>query len=99
MKGIFFWATVDIFWVMESWVMKKLLGPNGRMKTQLSQILPPGRLEPSQIMLKELRGIVGSSHPSSMIHFRAVWILSHLNNWTKKYYLGTIHSYLVGINY
>ena len=37
MKGIFFWATVDIFWVMESWVTKKLLGPNGRAKTQFSQ--------------------------------------------------------------
>ena len=39
MKGIFFWATVDIFWVMESWVTKKLLGPNGRAKTQFSLYL------------------------------------------------------------
>ena len=39
MKIIFFLGTVDIFWVMESWVMKKLLGPNGRAKTQFSQII------------------------------------------------------------
>ena len=37
MKIIFFLGTVDIFWVMESWVMKKLLGPNVRAKTQFSQ--------------------------------------------------------------
>ena len=36
MKRIIFWATVDIFWVMENWVMKKLLGPNGQAKTQFS---------------------------------------------------------------
>ena len=73
---------------------KKLKSPRDDNK-----ILPPDHLEPSQIVLKELRGIVGSSHPSSMIPIRAAWILSHLNNWTDKYYLGTIHSYLVGINY
>ena len=38
MKGIFFWATVDIFWVMQTWVMKKLLRPNGRTKTQFSLV-------------------------------------------------------------
>ena len=37
MKIIFFLRTVDIFWVLESWVMKKLLGPNGRAKTQFSR--------------------------------------------------------------
>ena len=36
MKRIIFSATVDIFWVMETWVMKKLLGPNGQAKTQFS---------------------------------------------------------------
>ena len=45
MKGIFFWATVDIFWVMESWVTKKLLGPNGRAKTQFSTVFFPKKLE------------------------------------------------------
>ena len=36
MKIIFFLGTVDIFWVMKNWVTKKLLGPNGRAKTQFS---------------------------------------------------------------
>ena len=45
MKGIFFWATLDIFWVMESWVTKKLLGPNGRAKTQFSTVFFPKKLE------------------------------------------------------
>ena len=31
-----FLATMDIFWVMQTWVMKKLLRPNGRAKTQFS---------------------------------------------------------------
>ena len=35
-ENYIFLGTVDIFWVMESWVIKKLLGPNGRAKTQLS---------------------------------------------------------------
>ena len=33
-----FLATVDIFWVTQTWVMKKLLRPNGRTKTQFSQV-------------------------------------------------------------
>ena len=45
MKGIFLWATVHIFWVMESWVMKKLLGPNGRAKTEFSLYIFPNNFD------------------------------------------------------
>ena len=31
-----YFATVDIFWVIQSWVPKKLLSPNWWAKTQLS---------------------------------------------------------------
>ena len=37
-----FLATVDIFWVTQTWVMKKLLRPNGRTKTQFSLLLAYG---------------------------------------------------------
>ena len=56
MKRIFFWATVDIFWVMESWVTKKLLGPNGRAKTQFSPssyIFVAGRRMQSDLKVEE----------------------------------------------
>ena len=45
MKIIFFLGTVDIFWVMESWVMKKLLGPNGRAKTEFSLYIFPNNFD------------------------------------------------------